>query len=105
MRDDMVRLLTKDILSPASRRQLETWLAGSKTGGQMIRDGVPATWSVGDKTGRGGNGATNDVAILRPPNRPPIFLTVFSVGSSAAVNERTATVAVVARAVAEALSR
>lgn len=105
MRDDMVRLLTKDILSPASRRQLETWLAGSKTGGQMIRAGVPTTWSVGDKTGRGGNGATNDVAILRPPNRPPIFLTVFSVGSSAAANERTATVAVVARAVAEALSR
>ena len=86
-RDDMVRLLTKDVLSPASRRRLETWLAGSKTGAQMIRAGIPATWRVGDKTGRGGNGATNDVAVLRPPNRPPIFLAIFSVGSAAAANK------------------
>jgi len=100
MRDDLERLLTKDILSPASRRQLETWLAGSKTGAQMIRAGVPTTWRVGDKTGRGANGATNDVAVLRPPNRPPIFLAIYSVGSTASANERTATVAEVARVVA-----
>jgi len=102
MRDDLERLLTKDILSPASRRQLETWLAGSKTGAQMIRAGVPTTWRVGDKTGRGANGATNDVAVLRPPNRPPIFLAIYSVGSTASANERTATVAEVARVVATA---
>ena len=102
MRDDLVRLLTGDVLSAASRRQLETWLAGSKTGAQMIRAGVPTTWRVGDKTGRGDNGATNDVAVLRPPNRPPIFLAIYSVGSAAAANQRTATVAEVARVVAEA---
>jgi beta-lactamase class A len=102
MRDDLVRLLSRDVLSPASRRQLETWLAGNKTGAQMIRAGVPTTWRVGDKTGRGDNGATNDVAVLRPPNRPPIFLAIYSVGSAAAANERTATVAEVARVVAAA---
>jgi beta-lactamase class A len=102
IRDDWVRLLTGDVLSPASRRQLETWLAGNKTGAQMIRAGVPTTWRVGDKTGRGDNGATNDVAVLRPPNRPPIFFAIYSVGSAAAANERTATVAEVAHVVAEA---
>ena len=102
MRDDLVRLLTRDVLSAASRRQLETWLAGNKTGAQMIRAGVPTTWRVGDKTGRGNNGATNDVAVLRPPNRAPIFLAIYFVGSAAAANERTATVAEVARVVAEA---
>jgi beta-lactamase class A len=102
MRDDLVRLLTKDVLSSASRRQLETWLAGNKTGAQMIRAGVPTTWRVGDKTGRGDNGATNDVAVLRPRNRAPIFLAIYFVGSAAAANERTATVAEVARVVAEA---
>jgi len=102
MRDDLVRLLTGDVLSPASLRQLEMWLAGSKTGAQMIRAGVPTTWCVGDKTGRGDNGAINDVAVLRPPNRPPIFLAIYSVGSAAAASERTATVAEVARVVATA---
>jgi beta-lactamase class A len=68
----------------------------------MIRAGVPTTWRVGAKTGRGNNGATNDVAVLRPPNRAPIFLAIYFVGSAAAANERTATVAEVARVVAEA---
>jgi beta-lactamase class A len=103
MRDDLVRLLTGDVLSPASRSQLETWLAGNKTGAQMIRAGVPTSWRVGDKTGRGANGATNDVAVLRPPNKPPIFLAIYSVGSTTAANDRTATVAEVARVVAAAL--
>jgi beta-lactamase class A len=102
LRDDLLRLLTGDVLSPASRRQLETWLAGNKTGAQMIRAGVPTTWRVGDKTGRGDNGATNDVAVLRPPNRPPIFLAIYFVGSGVAANERTATIAEVARVVADA---
>jgi beta-lactamase class A len=102
MREDLERLLTKDVLSPTSRRQLETWLAGSKTGAQMIRAGVPTSWRVGDKTGRGDNAATNDVAILRPPNRPPVFLAIYSVGSTMAASERTATIAEVARVVATA---
>jgi len=102
MRDDLVRLLTGDVLSPASRRQLEKWLTGNKTGAQMIRAGVPTSWGVGDKTGRGDNGATNDVAVLRPPNRPPIFLAIYSIGSTTAANERPATVAEVARVVAAA---
>jgi beta-lactamase class A len=102
IRDDLVRLLTGDVLLPASRRQLEMWLVGNQTGAQMIRAGVPTTWHVGDKTGRGDNGATNDVAVLRPPNRPPIFLAIYSVGSTAAANERTATIGEVAHVVAEA---
>jgi beta-lactamase class A len=102
MRDDLVRLLTGDVLSPASLRQLEAWLAGNKTGAQMIRAGVPTSWRVGDKTGRGDNGATNDVAILRPKNRPPIFLAIYSLGATMAASERTATIAEVARVAATA---
>jgi beta-lactamase class A len=102
---DMMRILTGDALSQSSRRQLENWLQGNKTGAGMIRAGVPKTWIVGDKTGRGANGATNDIAIIRPPNRPPIFLAIYSVGSPAAANERTAAVAEVAKIVAECLSR
>jgi beta-lactamase class A len=93
MRDDLVRVLTGDVMSPASRRQLETWLFGSKTGAQMIRAGVRTTWRFGDKTGRGDNGAINDVAVLRPPNRPPIFLAIYSVGSTRVASERTVTIA------------
>jgi beta-lactamase class A len=100
---DMQRLLLGDALSEASRRQLEEWLQHNETGGLMIRAGVPKTWSVGDKTGRGANGATNDIAITRPPDRAPILLAIYSVGSTATANDRAAAISEVAKIVAESM--
>ena len=102
MLNNLRALLLGAALSPASRAQFETWLRENKTGADLIRAGLPADWQVGDKTGRGGNGATNDIAIIRPPGKPPILLAVYSVGSTAAPEARAAAVADVARLVAEA---
>src|SRR5882724_9282154 len=98
---DMQRLLLGDALSETSRRQLNDWLLRNQTGGPMIGAGVPKTWSVGDKTGRGSNGATNDIAIMRPPGRAPILLAIYSVGSTATANDREAAIAEAAKIVAE----
>jgi len=103
MLGNMTRLLTGDILSQLSRRQLEDWLQGNKTGAAMIRAGVPTNWIIGDKTGRGANGATNDIAIMRPPNRAPVLLAIYSVGSTATANDRAAAIAEAAKIVAESL--
>ena len=100
---DMHSLLLGDALSETSRRQLDDWLKRNETGGSMIRAGVPKTWSVGDKTGRGANGATNDIAIMRPPGNAPILLAIYSVGSTATANDREAAIAEVAKLVAESL--
>jgi beta-lactamase class A len=100
---DMQKLVLGDALSEFSRRQLAEWLQHNETRGQMIRSGVPRTWTVGDKTGRCANGATNDVAIMRPPNRAPILLAIYSVGSKATANDREAVIAEVAKIVAESL--
>jgi beta-lactamase class A len=101
MLGNLHKLLLGDALSSASRARLETWLTENKTGGQMIRAGLPVDWRIGDKTGRGGDGATNDIAILRPPGKGPILLAVYSVGSTAAADVRLATVADVARLVSK----
>ena len=93
---DIQRLLLGDALSEASRRQLEDWLQRNETGGPMIRAGVPKNWILGDKTGRGSNGAPNDIAIMRPPDRAPILLAIYSVGSTATPTDRAAAVAEVA---------
>ena len=100
---DMARILTGDVLSRSSRRQLEDWLQRNKTGAAMIRAGVPTDWIIGDKTGRGANGATNDIAIMRPPDRAPVLLAIYSVGSTEPANDRTAVIAEVAKIVAESL--
>jgi len=100
---DMQKLLLGDALSEASRRQLEDWLQHNETGEQMIRAGVPNNWIIGDKTGRGSNGATNDIAIMRPPGRAPILLAIYSVGSTATPDDRAAAIAEVAKIVAESM--
>ena len=99
---DLATLLTTNILSARSRNRLEAWLGASVTGEEMIRAGVPKTWKVGDKTGRGDNGAINDVAILRPPGRAPIFLAIYSIVPPSA-GRGAAPIEKIARAVLESL--
>jgi beta-lactamase class A len=101
---DMQRLLLGNALSESSRRQLEDWLQHNETGTLLIRAGVPKTWIVGDKTGRCGNGATNDLAIIRPTGRAPIVVTIYTIGSTGPAGERAGIVAEAARVVAEFLS-
>jgi beta-lactamase class A len=100
---DMQRLLLGDALSESSRRQLEDWLQHSETGTLMIRAALQKTWSVGDKTGRCANGATNDIAILRPTGRAPILIAIYCIGSTAPADDRAAGIAETARVVLESL--
>lgn len=45
----------------------------------LIRSAVAtAGWTVGDKTGAGGYGTRNDIAVLWPPDGAPIVLAVMS---------------------------
>jgi beta-lactamase class A len=100
---NMQRLVLGNVLSESSRRQLEDWLRHNETGTLLIRAGVPKTWTVGDKTGRCGNGATNDVAIIRPPGHAPIVIAIYSIGSAGSADDCSAILAETARAVADSL--
>ena len=77
MADSLRNLTLGDALADTQRAQLVAWLKGNTTGGQSIRAGVPAHWVVGDKTGAGEYGTTNDIAIIWPENRPPLILVTY----------------------------
>jgi beta-lactamase class A len=97
-------LLLGSALSATSRDQLTQWLLANTTGGTRLRAGVPATWRVGDKTGTGDQGSTNDIGILWPPNAKPLLVCAYLTGTKASGDERNATIAAVGRAVAAAFS-
>jgi len=80
-------------LTVQSRTRLELWMKSCETGGGRLRAGIPAGWPVGDKTGSGGYGETNDVAIVWPPKRPPIIIAAYYAGSSASSEARDAVLA------------
>nr|WP_171003975.1 serine hydrolase [Escherichia coli] len=58
------------------RAQLVTWLKGNTTA-QPAFGGLPTSWTVGDKTGSGGYGTTNDIAVIWPQGRAPLFCDLF----------------------------
>lgn len=93
----MQRLLIGDALSASSRDRVIGWLLASKTGARRLRAGLPADWRVGDKTGTGGNGTANDVAIAFPPGRAPILLAAYYTESTIADDARNAVIADAAR--------
>jgi beta-lactamase class A len=94
----VARLVREPLLSPASKARLFGWLRGSDTGAARIRAGVPAGWTVGDKTGTSDSGG-NDVAILWPPHGAPIVLAVYFAEVHASDAQRDAAIAAVAREV------
>lgn len=97
-------LVLRQALSPPSRDQLTTWLVANQTGDTRLRAGLPADWRVGDKTGAGERGTTNDIAVIWPPNHGPIILCAYLTGNTASSDERNAAIAAVARAVAVTLA-
>lgn len=97
-------LVLGDVLSSVSKDQLSRWLVGNRTGDLRLRAGLPAGWRVGDKTGSGERGTTNDVGIIWPPGRAPILVSVYLTETSKTGDQRNAILAAVGGAVAAALA-
>jgi beta-lactamase class A len=96
---DVHKLLLADALSDASRKRLTDWLLANQTGGDSLRAGLPSDWREGDKTGSGDT-ATNDVAILWPPQRKPVLVAAYYENAKATGKDRHAMLMEVGRIVA-----
>jgi len=78
MAANIYQLLFGTRLDVTSRQLLKKWMLHNTTGVHRIRAGVPKHWQVADKTGTGMYyGTTNDIAILFPPNCPPIVVAIY----------------------------
>ncbi|KDN80976.1 beta-lactamase [Kitasatospora cheerisanensis KCTC 2395] len=77
--DDLRQYLLGDVLPPARRQLLTDLMLANTTGGPYIRAGVPAGWQVADRTGNGGYGTRNDLAVVWPGGgRKPLVVAVLS---------------------------
>jgi beta-lactamase class A len=103
MLSNLRTLALGNTLSADSRDRLTRWLIGNKTGDTRLRAGLPSGWRVGDKTGSGERGTTNDIGVIWPPKRAPVLVSIYLTGSSFSGEQRNATLAAVGRAVASAL--
>ncbi len=86
-------------LSAVSRDQFNVWMVATKTGDARLRAGLPKDWRVGDKTGTGDYGTANDVAVIWPPGRKPLVVSVYVTQTKASLDDRNAVIAEVGRLV------
>ncbi|WDZ84992.1 class A beta-lactamase [Micromonospora cathayae] len=102
---DLRAYVLGDALDAGDRAVLTGWLRGNTTGDKLIRAGVPAGWTVGDKTGSGGYGTRNDIAVLWPPDGAPIVLAVMSSRDAKDAKHDDALIAAAAQVTVAALRR
>jgi beta-lactamase class A len=100
----MKAVLCGDALARPSRERLLGLLQACETGRTRLRAGLPAGWTVGDKTGTGLRGAVNDVAIATPPGRAPVLIAAYLSDGSAEKERLEAAHAAIGRWVAARLA-
>lgn len=101
MGDSLQRLALGDVLAPAQRAQLCAWLGGNTTGAARIKAGIPALWTIIDKTGGGNYGTANDIAVLWPPQRSPVVVAIYTTRREPAATARNELIAAAARVVVD----
>ncbi|KRC80234.1 class A beta-lactamase [Sphingomonas sp. Root241] len=97
------RLLLGNALAPAGRAQLTGWMKDTRTSRNSLRAGLPAGWTVADKTGAGGYGTDNLVAMVWPPRRAPLVVASYITGSTLEFEKRRPLHAGIGRAIVTAM--
>lgn len=97
MAHSLQQIVLGRVLPGPQRQRMQEWLCGNTTGANRIRAGVPANWLIGDKTGSGDYGTSNDLAVLWPPARAPIVLAIYYTQQKAGAKWRDDVIAAAAR--------
>ncbi|HTM81856.1 class A beta-lactamase [Asticcacaulis sp.] len=97
-------VFTGTVLKPESLTLLKDWMVATTTGNARIRAGVPQGAVVAHKTGTGEHNATNDVGVVWLPNKPPVFLSIYTSGGTLDADGRNSVIADVTKLVFDTLS-
>jgi len=101
MASTIEKLIFGKVLSANLQMKLKEWMLKSQTGGNRLKAGLPPGWTIGDKTGTGDNGLTNDVGVIFPADGSPIVISSFISDSKSSQAELEKALSEVARIVAE----
>lgn len=103
MAEILRKLTLGNALAEPQRAQLVEWLKGNTTGAARIRAGLPNSWIVGDKTGSGDYGTTNDIAVIWPDKHAPLILVIYFTQPQQQAKARNEVVAAAAKILTENL--
>ncbi|MDA0910574.1 MAG: class A beta-lactamase [Proteobacteria bacterium] len=77
MSQSLDKIVLGNVLPAMQRDLLIKWMQANTTGDKRIKAGVNKSWIVGDKTGTGDYGTTNDIGVIWPNKCKPLLISVF----------------------------
>ena len=91
MTNSLKAIVFGGVLTTKNKQLIKSWLLENETGAKRIRAGAPRGWVIGDKTGTGDYGSTNDIGIIWPPKCNPIVISLYFTRHKkhAAIDEKT----------------
>ncbi|MET3899523.1 beta-lactamase class A [Devosia sp. UYZn731] len=92
-------LVLGDALAASKRNMLNSWMRSNEVGGPLLRASIPDHWTIGDRTGAGGNGTRGIVAVLWPGDAAPIVTAIFITQTDASMDDRNEAIAELGRAI------
>lgn len=101
--ETLKKLVLGTALTSQSRDQLTEWLIGNKVGNSTLRAGLPEGWKIADKTGAGGNGSRNNIAVIWPEDREPVVIAIYITQTEAPFKARNRAIAEIGAALAESV--
>ena len=75
---DLKEYVVGNVLSDDKKAIFIDWMSNNATGNALIRAGAPSDWVVADKSGAASYGTRNDIAVVTPPGKDPIFVAILS---------------------------
>lgn len=93
------KLVYGDILKQQSAAQLRQWMIDDKVADALIRAHLPSGWTIGDKTGAGGNGSRGIIAFIERPDGKRYLTAIYMTENKADFPTRNKVVSDIGRAV------
>ncbi len=97
------RLILGQALSNNSREQLTTWMENDKVADALLRASLPEGWRIADKTGAGGYGARSIIAVIWPPEAPPLTIAIYMAENDASFQDRNQAIAEIGAAIVKTI--
>jgi len=97
------KLVLEETLPADERKLLTAWLVGNKVGDATLRAGLPEGWRIADKTGAGGNGSRNNIAVIWPEGRKPVVIAIYITQTEASFEARNKAIAELGTALSASL--
>lgn len=99
------KLVLGQSLESNSQIYLTKWLKANTTGDKRIRAGLPQGWIVGDKTGTGAYGTTNDIGVIWAAKCDPIVISIYYTQDQKAAKSNDSVIASATKVAIDALAK